>query len=296
MIDQGVKLTAIIATLDRPQAAARCLDALLLGERLPAEIVIVDQSRDDATREIVAQRRAASPVSIIYLRQDRRGLSASRNAAIAAARSPILAVTDDDCVPAPGWVAAITRAFAASPDLAAVTGRVLPLGPEVPDTYVVSLRESAEAGAFHGRTIPWLVGTGGNCALKRIWLQRVGPYDERLGAGAPGKAAEDADLLYRLLRAGAHIRYDPALVVYHERQSIARRLATRASYGYGIGAFCSLRLRRWDVYAMYMLGYWLCQLGRSLARALLRRQWDQVYQRMLSVRGTFGGLLYGMRA
>ena len=43
-------ISVAISTRARPDALGRCLDALLAGERLPAEIVVVDQSRDDRSR------------------------------------------------------------------------------------------------------------------------------------------------------------------------------------------------------------------------------------------------------
>jgi GT2 family glycosyltransferase len=287
-------LTAAIATLDRPDALLRCLDGLLAGEVLPAEVLIVDQSRDDATRLAIEQRRE-SPVSIIYLHQERRGLSASRNAAVARASRPIVAVTDDDCVPDQGWIAAIERAFASSPPPDAVTGRVLPLGSDVPGLYAVSLRQGTARAEFSGKVVPWLVGTGGNFAVKREWLDRVGSYDERLGAGSPGQAAEDAELMYRLLCAGARIRYEPDALVYHERQGGARRMRSRWTYGHGVGAFCSMWLRRRDPYALHMLAHWLLDQSRELARAVRRREGRQIQERWLILQGTMRGLIYGLR-
>ena len=287
-------LTAAIATLDRPAALARCLGALLSGDVLPAEVIVVDQSRDEATKSVVEQR-PASAVPVMYVRQQRRGLAASRNAAMARACYPVVAVTDDDCVPGRGWIAAIDRAFAAPDAPHAVTGRVLPLGPDVPGLHVVSPREGAVRTEFRGKVVPWLVGSGGNFAVTRAWSDRVGRYDERLGAGSQGKAAEDMDYLYRLLRAGAHVRYEPEAVVYHERQSKARRLASRASYGYGTGAFCGIWLRQGDVYALRILGCWLYWQCGELVRAMGRRQWMQAYQRSLSLCGTMRGFTYGLR-
>lgn len=287
------QLTATIATLDRPDALSRCLDALLAGEVAPAEVIVVDQSQNDATQLIIEQRQAkAAP--IIYVRQSQRGLSASRNAAIARAGYPVVAFTDDDCVPDRGWITAIDRTFASPTAPDAMTGRVLPLGPDEPGLYVVSLREEAIRAEFSGRVVPWLVGTGGNSAVKREWLDRVAGYDERLGAGSPGKAAEDADLFYRLLRAGAHMRYEPDAVVYHERQSKARRLASRWSYGHGIGAFCGIWLCKRDLYALHILTYWLFSQCHALACAIGRRQWMQTHERSLSLRGTVRGLVYGL--
>jgi len=98
-----------------------------------------------------------------------------------------------------------------------------------------------------------------------------------------------------MLRAGAHIRYEPDAVVYHERQSRARRMASRWSYGYGVGAFCGIWARKGDRYTLHLLGGWLRHQGRILARSAASRDWMQVRQRWLSLRGTMRGFLYGLR-
>jgi GT2 family glycosyltransferase len=287
-------ISVAVATMDRPAGLARCLDALLAGQRLPAEIIVVDQGRAGLGRRVVAERQIAG-MSPVYLPQERRGLSASRNLGVAHARCPVVAVTDDDCVPDLTWVAEIERAFAQPEAPDGLTGRILPLGPETPETYVVSPRESMIRADFFGKAVPWLVGSGGNFAVKRDWFTRLGGCDERLGTGSRGQSAEDMDLFYRLLRAGAHIRYEPDVVVYHERQDKARRLASRWTYGYGIGAFCGLWLRRGDLYASYILGRWLLDHLRVTTGALINREWLQARQRMLSLSGTLRGLMYGLR-
>jgi O-antigen biosynthesis protein len=289
------QLTVTVAACDRPVPMRRCLDALLGGERLPAEIIVVDQSGDDAVRQAIAAGRAPPGVTVRCLPQARTGLSASRNAAVAQASHAIVAFTDDDCVPRDDWVAVVERVLTAEHSPAAVSGRVLPLGDPRPDAFVVSARVDARRRDHRGRMPPWLVGTGGNFAAHRTWLERVGPFDPRLGAGSPGKAAEDAELLYRLLRAGATIRYEPDAVVFHERQTAAQRLSSRTGYGYGIGAFCGLWLRRGDWYAGRLLGGWLSRQFGLLLRAGARRDWFLARQRWLSLTGGARGLVYGLR-
>lgn len=290
-----VRLTVAVATLNRPEGLARCLDGLLAGEVLPDEVLIVDQSHDDKTQLMVEQRRA-SGVPIIYVRQARLGLSASRNAAFANSSFSIVAMTDDDCVPDCRWVSTITKVFSSSavsvPD--AMTGRILPLGPEVPGFYAVSSRDRPVPTEFSGKVVPWLVGSGGNFAVKREWFDRVGGYDERLGAGSPGLAAEDADFFYRLLVAGARIRYEPQGVIYHERQALSRRLQAQWSYGYGIGAFCSMTFRRGDFFAVRVLSGWFFWQIYYLIVAVGRRQWLQVRQRLLSLGGTVRGVVHDL--
>jgi len=295
------QLSVAVATLDRPEALCRCLDGLLNGEVLPAEVIVVDQGegdRDNSTlSSSVIARYAQGPLKVVHVRHERRGVSTARNRAIAAARCPIIAITDDDCLPREDWIATLERDFSGpdapdAPDV--VTGRVLPLGPDRPGLYAVSARESTRRTWFRGKVSPWRVGTGGNCAVRSAWLQRVGGYDEQLGVGSPGKAGEDADLFYRLLRAGARIQYDPDCVIYHERQSKERRQASRRTYGYGVGALCGTWLRRGDLFATRMLGQWLFTQAWALAGSLRRGEWWLAYTRLLSLSGIPPGLLYGL--
>jgi GT2 family glycosyltransferase len=289
----SVPLTVAVASCDRPEGVRRCLDGLLEGRVVPAEVLVVDQSRDDRVADVLRSSSTA-PFTVRCLRGPRLGLSASRNTALEAATHALVAFTDDDCVPDRSWVATVYQALTADLELAGVTGRVLPLGDPRPGTFVVSPRYSMVPREYRRRAVPWAVGTGGNFAARREWLLRVGKFDVRLGAGSAGRAAEDADLLYRLLRAGATIRYDPGSIVYHERQTAAQRLASREGYGHGIGAFCALSCRRGDLYALRLLGSYLGGQAGLLARSAMHRDWFLARQRVRSLRGCAAGVLYGM--
>ena len=287
------QLTVAIATLGRPQALARCLDALDAGSLLPAEIVVVDQSAGDETEYLVTRRRPDRP-AVHYIRQQRRGLSASRNAGLAAATHPIVAMTDDDCVPDEDWVAALAESFLV-PEISAVTGRVLPYGPELPGAYAVSSRPSTERAHFAQKCPPWLVGSGGNLAVRCDVWSRLGGFDERLGAGSKGQAAEDMDFIYRMLAAGENILFEPRAVIYHERQDLGRRVATRWTYGYGVGAACGKWLRMGDAYALRLFAGWMLWRTRGLLAAVRTGQESAAAEHRLMLRGTIAGLAYGLR-
>ena len=279
-----VEVAVAISTLDRPDGLARCLEALGAGTAPPARTIVVDQGATSAV---------APGAEIV--RDGRRGLSASRNAGVVQAREQIVAFTDDDCVPSSGWVAAIAAAFGAADPPDAVTGPVLPLGPDAPGTFAVSSRTSLAPRELSGRAIPWEAGTGGNLAVRRDLLARH-RFDERLGAGSPGRAAEDVDLLYRLLRSGARIRYDPEAVVYHERQSAQRRRSSRGAYGHGMGAFCALRVSRRDLRPLGLLSRWTWMRLGLLGRALLRRSHRGAAEELAVLAGTARGVAYGLGA
>lgn len=289
----GIGIAVGVATCGRPEGLARCLRAL--GEQTEplAEVIVVDQGPTDEARSAVA---SCGLPGARYLEQDRLGLSASRNMALVSAGSDVLAVTDDDCVPDPGWTRAIASAFAREPAPDAVTGPVLTLGEQLDGTFAISMRSSETPVDHSGRSIPWGVGTGGNFAARTATLRDAGGWDERLGTGSSGRAAEDAELFERLLAAGAVIRYEPGAVVRHEWQTLERRLSTRWSYGYGIGALCGLALARRDPYALRMLGSYARMQLRPLARGVVRRDRVLAEGHVRALASLAPGVAYGIRA
>lgn len=292
-VKRTANLAVAISTINRPNDLICCLEGILQGQILPRELIVIDQSTGQETEQALERFHERS-CRIRYVHQQKRGLSASRNAGIENSTAPIIAFSDDDCVPDPTWVASLEIAFHTTPNPAAVSGRVLPYGAESPGLYSVSSRESTLPADYTGRTIPWVVGTGGNFAIQRGWLDQVGKYDERLGAGSPGKAAEDADMIFRLLRSGARIRFDPNVLIFHKRQDISRRMSSRWNYSFGIGVFCALWLRRQDLYSAHILATWLYNISCELIGQSIKGQRQEAQQWGQSLRGTWKGFVYGL--
>lgn len=287
-------ITVAIPTLNRPEALARCLEALLAGSSLPAEIIIVNQGDQDGVRSVIELFEPEGTPILCGL-QPRKGLSAARNLAARMASFPLIAFTDDDCVPDRNWLAHIEETMRTHPEVDGVTGRILPLDAGTMDRFEVSVRTDNQCMEFHGKALPWQVGSGGNFAIKREWLFRVGGYDERLGTGSPGKAAEDTDLFYLLLRTGAVIRYEPEVVIFHERQDRQRLLRSFSNYSFGIGAFVAKYLRRGDLYAVYILSVWLFWQLWHMGGSMIHRNRLQLEGSLLSLRGCRHGLAYGFK-
>lgn len=286
-------IAVAVASCGRPGDLAACLRALAGQTLAPVEVIVVDQEPSPAARAAVAGSGLARAS---YVGQERRGLSASRNLALGRATAPVLAVTDDDCAPDPGWLAALAAALEREPRPGAVSGPILPLGERPAGGFAISLRESEVARDHRGRVVPWGVGSGANFAAPVALLRRHGGWDERLGAGSPGMAAEDSELIYRLLIAGETVRYEPAAVVRHAWQGRERRLATRWSYGFGIGAMCGLRLARRDRFVAPMLGAYARLHARPLARALARRDRFAAGEHWRALASLVPGIAYGLRA
>lgn len=283
-------VTVVISTLARPHLLRRCLVALLTGEVLPDEVVVVDQGDRASTAAVLDELACQLPVR--HLAQERLGLSASQNAGVKAARSSIVAVVDDDCVPAHDWLAVIRREFGERPGPLLVTGRVLALPAEGQRTRAVSSRTSTVRQVWDGPTLPWQVGTGGNFAVTRDAYLAVGGNDERLGTGTPGRGGNDLDLFHRLLRSGVTALYEPDLVVRHERSTEAEHRARRGSYGFGVGAAVGRWFRQGDRRAVGILLGWL-RLRASMTWQ--HRSRSRLRDEALVLGGTLAGLAHGLR-
>ena len=108
-------LSVIVPTLSRPEPLARCL-AALAAQDYPVdrfEVIVVDDGGEQPLDAVVAGCRGPMPLTL--LRQANAGPGAARNHGAAAAGGTLLAFTDDDCLPEPGWLAALARQHRATP-------------------------------------------------------------------------------------------------------------------------------------------------------------------------------------
>jgi len=295
-VSSPTTVTVAISTRDRPGALGRCLESLAAGLRRPDEIVVVDQSADQETSRVASRWRDAG-LTILYERNEARGLGVAQNVAFARAHHPIVAVLDDDCVADANWLQVVASRMTDRLDLDGVTGRVLALDAVGARTVPVSTRVSIVRREFSGRALPWEVGSGNNFTIRREALARVGGCDERLGPGAPAQGGVDMDLFHRLLRDGSRILYEPDAIVYHERQTREERRARRPMYGRGMGAAIALWHRAGDPSSGYVLREWAKLRLRQMRLAATRRDWadlrDEVTMLLSTVRGLSQGWTLG---
>ena len=236
-----LKATVAICTRDRTEDLQRCLDALVKLPDDGQEILVVDNCPStDATYKLVMGYKQVS-----YLREDKPGLSCARNKALREAKHPIVAFTDDDAIPDPGWLRALLKNFD-DPLVLCTTGLTMPfeLENEIQEWFE---RMSCFAHGFK-RTVFGIpdhdplgvgsIGAGVNMALRRSVLEKVGPFDEALGIGTPAKAGEEKDIFSRILSAGYRIVYDPAALCWHKHRR-SWKLLRRAVYGHGVGVYAA---------------------------------------------------------
>ncbi len=272
MSENAVNISVIIPTRDRCQRVTRLLESLRAC-RVPSgvsiECLVVDNGSKDLTRAAVEAISVLSPFPVTYLCEPVPGASRSRNMGIAAARGSILAFTDDDCVVEPEWLAGIAAAFERHPGLTGLFGRVLPNGESAIDASTLSVKTSMEPQDYRFPCSPFL-GHGNNMAFTRQSVVDVGAFDIAFGPGAPLRAAEDAEMAYRLLRKGAWLRYEPTVAIRHmPRDTLKGMLHGHRRNAIGLGALFAKWVFRGDVYALKLGCWWWAGNFQGWRRAIV---------------------------
>jgi len=204
-----VPVAVVIPTRGRPERLRALLRALA-GQGADEVIVVLD-GPDPAAESVLAEARRGLPVRV-QRHPVPRGPAAARNTGWRAATAPLIAFTDDDCVPAPGWLSALR---AAPGDI--VCGRVAPHPDELGSLGPFSRTLSVEGAG------PWFQTA--NIRYPRALLERLGGFDE----GFPHPAGEDTDLGWRAREAGAVGVFAPEALVWHAVHPLGVRASVRGA-------------------------------------------------------------------
>jgi mycofactocin system glycosyltransferase len=208
----------------------------------PADVTVVVPVRDHAlpdlaavgavTAVVVVDDGSATAVPGAAVRHDvARGPAAARNAGWRLVGTELVAFLDADVLPAPGWLDPLLPHFA-DPEVVAVAPRVRGMPGPSPLARYERHRCALDLGPVPAPVRPGgRVGYVPSAALvvRAAALSAHGGFDERLRFG------EDVDLVWRLVAAGAQVRYEPASVVRHAPRDRLTGLL-RQRFGYGTSA------------------------------------------------------------
>ncbi|MGO8963180.1 MAG: mycofactocin biosynthesis glycosyltransferase MftF [Mycobacterium sp.] len=237
-------VTVVIPVRDNAYGLRR-LVAALRGLR----IVVVD---DGSSTPIRQEDFAGGHSDIEVLRHAQsRGPAAARNSGLAACKTGFVAFLDSDVVPRRGWLEALLGHFC-DPTVALVAPRIVGLAQT--DHMVAryeAVRSSLDLGQREAPVIPYTsVSYVPSAAIvcRTSTLRDIGGFDETLRSG------EDVDLCWRLVEAGARLRYEPIAQVAHDHRTELRDwIARKAFYG---GSAAPLSVRHPDKIAPVMISGW----------------------------------------
>ena len=246
-----MNISAIIATVGRPEMLRRCLDSLAKQTVRVSEVVVVHCGDDAETRSVCEDRGWCFEVR--YFHYPERNCARQRNFAIVQARHENLLLLDDDIEVDPQWVEELFKPIWADPKVGATMGRLINQPLASPTffwrVYRILLHgrvKGFEPGKLIGAALPngfpttleepipceWI--GGGASALRREAFESVGGFASFFTGSSPG---EDLDLGYRLSR-NWKVFYVPAAKCIHHQAASGREqldqhqyLSMRARFG-----------------------------------------------------------------
>jgi glycosyltransferase involved in cell wall biosynthesis len=246
----------------------------LQGQRFSGriEVVVVDDGSVDGTGAII--QKYASKVTVIHNRRS-EGPGAARNRGVAVSSGEILAFTDADCVPTPGWVAAGVESIA---DVDLVQGRVEP-DPIVRRTpFDRTLRVDGHRGFYQTA----------NLFVRRAVFERVGGFrdwaleaqrgrrwsvDRRRGGCMRTPIGEDTVFAWCALRDGARSAFARDALVHHAvvPGGLRDEVEDRWHWARDMPALVKLvpELRDGTLYRRWWFNHWTAQFDLAAAAVAL---------------------------
>jgi glycosyltransferase involved in cell wall biosynthesis len=279
------RISAVVPTRNRPDHASPCVGSILGNAGDDFELLIVDQSDDDATEQALASY--AGDHRFRYVRSSSRGASAARNVGVEQSTAPIIAFTDDDCRVSTDWLQQISSLFEREPKAALVFGKVS-IPEELKGRGFAADFEPHQRAYYHELPpahVAW--GLGANMSARRSLFERLGTFDPLLGPGSPFRAGEESDLAIRALAAGYKVVNAAEIAVLH----LGVREGDEASklmrgYGRAMGATLTKHVRLGTRKSKGLLLSWFTHFaGKGLLNAALGRRPTGL--------GLVGGMLAG---
>lgn len=236
-----MNVTVLLLSWNAADSVIACLETLVAQEQPPDLTLVVDNGSVDDT---VSRVRATFPNITLLENGVNLGFAEGMNTGLRWLQQQpqppdITVLLNQDTLLDPGWLAAIAAPFSADAQIGAVGCKI---------RYADGTLQHAGATLEFPRAVAHHIGsgepdtgqyddeadrdmlTGAALALRMTALATVGLFDP----GYTPAYYEDADLCWRLRRAGYRLRYNPAAtLVHHESLSLTSSLTRSKFYNRG---------------------------------------------------------------
>ncbi len=240
-------ISVIITTNNRPAELSEVLRGIDAQTRRPDEVIIVDNGGVDRRSQLPLD---AITLPVRYVQAAPIGMCFSRNVGTRRAKGDLLVYLTDDAIPAPHWLAELLVGMD-RPGVGAAYGSTVPLRLENPGQILFeqafnwSAKQGLEprllqpVGASTDPLSPYRLSdfpAGAQMGLWRDWYDKIGGFDDAIGAGTLVRGGDDLDITSRLLIAGARVALQPSALAWHDDDTTMESLPNKM-YAYGTGLF-----------------------------------------------------------
>jgi GT2 family glycosyltransferase len=215
----NLTVTVLVPTYNRPSDLRRCLEALSVQTYPPNQVLLTVRKNDTSTMDLIPEWKGRIPLMVVHPQMP--GQVNALNAGLLAARSEVVAITDDDAAPHSNWIEKIVHHFSSDPRVGGVGGRDW-----LHFESVVIEDSASQVGKiiWYGRLVGnHHLGTGparevdflkgANMSYRRSAIKDL-CFDPRLrGCGA--QVTNDMAFSLGLKRRGWKLIYDPGVAVDH---------------------------------------------------------------------------------
>lgn len=217
-------ISVIMPVYNEAAHIVEALEALYGGTVMPDEVIVADGGSTDGTVQLIRERYP----QVIVVNNPRRHAAGGRNEGIKRAKGDILAFTDGDCIVDAHWVENIIRNFQEN-DIDGLGGKVLVATPvnHIEEywgnlAWNLIMNYGDEPYIVDRRTLNDAFVTA-NCAYKRRLVRRLRGFNNWFANNA-----EDIDLCWRAIGAGARLMYAPDVQIYAHNVSTIQGVARKS--------------------------------------------------------------------
>lgn len=225
-----LELSVIIPTYNRRAALNDCILSLVTQDYLQEryEIIVVDDGSSDGTAEMMAILTQKHH-NIQYVLTTHRGPAAARNVGLKKSAGVIIALIDNDCIPASDWVSNILEGHDLHKDVLAIGGLTEVNPHNIKAAVSQSLSDGAMAVNINNKR-EYIFFPTCNVSFKREYLK------ESFNELFPLPAGEDLEFFWRIFKKNNSLFFNEKMRVFHNCHPNFKSFLKQA-YMYGRGNY-----------------------------------------------------------
>ena len=247
-------ISALICTCGRDRSVVHAVSSILANSHPNFELVVVDQSKGNETRE--ALRPFSADPRLRYLKSGTIGKGHALNAGLRETKGAAVAITDDDCTVPPNWLETFASIFDAHPKVAVAFCCVKAGEHDRKAGFVPDYVRTSDRMLTSLHDARHVQGLGAGIAVRRKFIEEIGGFDSMLGPGSRFPSCDDRDIAIRALLARYYVYETSTIAVKHfgfRTWQEGRQLARRDFFA--IGAAYSKFFKCGHIELMYVPAY-----------------------------------------